>query len=182
MAAKPLLASPEDLATQLDVELSDANLQLAIRRASNRFRGETQNPVHLVEGDVAELNGNGTNRLLLPAAPVVGDVVVRIDGVDVSDRVRVDRKAGILKLRGGVFPDDYGNVEVTYSHGYPVDDIPGDIEDVVLEHAATLAMVLAHIAQEGAGGVQATYGAAATVGRTQKWADTVARYSLKDRL
>lgn len=183
MNSEPLLARVEDLETMTqEVETTAAERLLAIRRASGRFRGETENHVTLVEADVVLLDGNGTNKLLLPAAPVVGDVVVKVDGVDVSAEVRVSRKNGILRRIGDYWPCDYENVEVTYSHGYPEADIPADIQDAVLEHAATMLLTHAHLAQEGAGGVQATYGPSAMVGRTQKWSDAVARYTLKDRI
>lgn len=184
LAAEPLLADTDDLKTALKaeygVEVTMSELLLAVRRAGARFRGETQNKIHRVTDDVILLDGTGTNRLLLPAAPVIGPVVVKLYDVDVSGEVRVSRRNGILKLLDGLWPDDFENVEVTYSHGY--DPIPNDVQDAVLEHAVTLALTHAHVAQEGAGGIQATYGPAAMVGRTQKWADTVARYTLKNRL
>jgi hypothetical protein len=181
MIDEPLLARTEDLKDKLGdaIDASQEDLLQAVRRAGSRFRGETANPIHLVSNETVYLDGNGSNRLLLPAAPVVGDVVVKLYGVDISGSVRVQRRAGILKLTSGLFPDDYENVEVTYSHGYA--EIPGDVEDAVLEHAETLVLTRAVIAQEGGGGVQATYTPAALVGLTQKWADTVARYTLKDR-
>ena len=78
--------------------------------------------------------------------------------------------------KDGWFPEGLGNVKVTYDHGWA--EIPGDVQDAVLEHAATLARVLAHLQQNSAGSTQESYGQAAMVGTTAKWADTVARYSL----
>lgn len=182
MNDEPLLARVEDLETATaEVETTLAERTLALQRASSRFRGETQNPVTLVTGETVLLDGNGTDKLLLPAAPVVGDVVVKVDGVDVSDDVRVSRKNGVLRRISYYWPQDYENVEVTYSHGYLEAEVPNDIQDAVLEHATTILLTHAHLAQEGGGGVQATYGPTAMIGKTQKWADAVARYTLKDR-
>lgn len=171
------LANLSDLAAKVRLPETAPNLELALRNSSDRFRGEVGYPVHRVTNDVVFLNGHGTDTLVLPARPV--DVhSVEVDGLVLSAAQRefsVDRAGGVIRARGAVFPDDLGNVKVIYSHGWEV--IPGDIADAVLEHAATLARVLAHLQQNSAGSTQESYGQAAMVGVTQKWADTVARYS-----
>jgi hypothetical protein len=183
MATLPPLATLDDLKAAIrDPEsFTDTDLNLALKRASGRFRGQVRHPVSLVENDQIVLDGTGTRTLQLPAAPIT-DITVTLAGrlLEEGPDFEVSRRNGILRRAGGRFwPDGLENVAVTYTHGY--DPIPDDVADAVLEHATTLAMVYAHIQQEGAGSVQATYGAAATVGTTQKWADAVENYRLKGR-
>lgn len=173
------LAESSELATLTRLPANDPELLLGLKRASDRFRGAVGFPVHRVTGDTAELNGNGTSTLLLPALAV--DVhSVSVDGQLLpATSYSVDKSAGILRRKDGVWPDDLGNVVVGYDHGW--ESIPGDIQDAVLEHAATVALVLTHLQQNSAGSVQESYGAAAMVGITAKWADAVARYSVGGR-
>jgi hypothetical protein len=126
--------------------------------------------------DVIWLDGNGTDTLLLPAAPV-SSITVELNGQPLAagSGYKISRRAGILRRPGG-WPDDLENIQVTYTHGWVT--IPGDIADAVLEQAATQALVLAHIASETALGQSLTYGAQAMVGVTQKWSDAVEKYSL----
>ena len=171
------LAELSDLAIKARKPVTDPNVELALRNSSNRFRGEVGYPVHRVTNDVVHRNGKGDRNLFLPARPVdvhtveVGGAVLLPD-VDFEQ----DRDSGVLRWKDGWFPEGLGNVKVTYDHGWA--EIPGDVQDAVLEHAATLARVLAHLQQNSAGSTQESYGQAAMVGTTAKWADTVARYSL----
>lgn len=157
------------------------NLELALRNSSGRFRGAVGYPVTRVANDVVYLNGDGSDTLHLPARPV--DVhSVEVDGLGLSAGVdySVDRNGGLVRAKGFRFPDDLGNVKVVYSHGWEV--VPEDIQDAVLEHAATMARTLAHLQQNSAGSTQESYGQAAMVGVTQKWSDAVEKYSkLGDR-
>ena len=170
------LANLTDLQNRLKrLESDPALLELALRRASNRFRGAVGHPVERVADDTAYLNGDGTDTLHLPARPV--DVhAVKVDGtllVPVRD-YSVDRNSGVIRRKNGWFTDDLGNVEVVYDHGYA--DIPGDIQDAVLEQASTLALHLAHLQQNSAGSTQESYAAQATVGTTAAWTAAVERY------
>lgn len=175
----PLLAEPEELATLTNLSATDANLALALKRASARFQGPggVGYQLHYQENDTIHLDGTGSRVLLLPAVPIE-HLTVAIDGKPVSDWALATRN-GVLYRDGGIWPAGLENIEITYSHGYR--QIPGDIQDAVLEHATTLAMVYAHVQQESAGGTQVSYGAAATVGTTQKWVETVNAYRLRDR-
>lgn len=171
----PPLADADDLATKLDVPATDGKLLLALKRASDRFRGAVGHPVTKVEGDTIELDGNGSHSLLLPAAPIIGTPVVTVDGAAVSD-FSVSRSRGMLRRRSTVWPDDLGNIEVTYDHGY--EDVPGDIADAVLEQAELQFQILAGVAQMSLGSESFAFGAQATVGITQRWADAVATYQI----
>lgn len=175
--APKYLATLADLSTKTRIPVNDPDLELALRRASNRFRDDVGHPVHRVENETIRRNGNGSQTLLLPARPVdihtveVGGVAL-VEGVD----FQVDEDAGILRRVGGWWPDGLGTVKVTYSHGW--EEIPGGIEDAVLEHAATIAMVQAHVQQESAGSTQSSQIAQALVGTTAKWEAAVSKYRL----
>lgn len=170
-----LLADVGDLATHTGLPKDSDRLQLAIRRATDRFIAEIGHPLLLVEDDTVELDGTGLPVLHLPAAPVKGRPTVKVNGAEVDD-YQMSRRAGILLRTGGRWPRGLGNIEVTYTHG--VEEPPGDVVDAVLEHAATIATSLAHVQQESAGSNSIGFGTRAVVGVTQKWADTVERHRL----
>lgn len=171
-----LLANLADLSTKAKLPANDPRLELALRNSSGRFAGQVGYPVGRVTNDVTWLNGNGAERLFLKARPV--DVhEVEVEGVVLSPaQYWVDRDSGIIRLKNrGWFPDGLGNVKIRYDHGW--DPIPEDVQDAVLEHAVTMARVMAHLQQNSAGSTQESYGQAAMVGTTQKWVDAVAKYS-----
>jgi hypothetical protein len=170
--AEPYLAPPAELATLTKKPADSPSLLLALDRASERFRQAVGHPVHLVEDDEIVLDGDGSNLLLLPAAPFT-DIEVSVDGVVVEDYV-ANRRGGILR-RLGRWPDGLGNISVVYTHGYTI--IPGGIRDAVLEQAE-LTLIKAGVQQESAGGQSITWGLQATTGVTQKWTQAVETYRL----
>lgn len=170
----PDLAPAADLATLTGKSASDGKLLLALRRASARFRGAVGHDITRVDGDVVILDGDGGAALLLPAFPV-RDVTVRIDGVAVTD-FRTSPRNGVLRRDAG-WPDQLGNVEVTFTHGWAT--VPGDIEDAVLEQAEAQLVAITGVQTIQQGARSLTFGAAATVGVTQKWTDTVEKYRLR---
>ena len=170
----PPLASEDDLAIMLGVPATDGKLQLALRRASSRFRGRVKRPITKVIDDTIWLNGDGTNALLLPSAPVVGTPTVLVDGSPVTN-FEIDREQGILRS-ASCWPDHLGNIEVTYTHGF--EEVPGDIQDAVLEQAELQYRVIAGVSQMSLGGQSFTFGSQASVGVSQRWSDAVAVYRL----
>lgn len=177
-----LLASLPDLATLTRLPSNSPRVELALKRASSRFEGEVEYRLGRVVNDVVQLDGTGTQLLQLPALPVIGDIVVQINNETdpvAADDYELNRRTGQLKLVADRWPCGVGNVQVTFSHGYAtVEDVPGDIQDAVLEHAVTLALTFAHIQQNSAGSAQESYIQAALVGVTQKWVRTVDRYRI----
>ncbi len=169
----PYLATVEQLATLTGLPTTSPKLLLALDRASNRFRDAVGHPVHLVTDDVIWLDGDGTDTLLLPAAPFT-TISVEVDGAPVTD-YKPARRSGILRRAGG-WPDGLENIEVTYTHGYAT--IPGGIVDAVLEQAEMQAMVAGYVESEAAINQSVKYGQQATVGVTQRWTDAVEKYSL----
>lgn len=170
--AEPYLAPPAELATLTKLPADSPALLLALSRASDRFRQAVGHPVHLVEDDDVVLNGDGSEILLLPAAPFT-DITVLVDGTEVTDYT-ADRRGGYLR-RTGRWPYGLGNIEVTYSHGYSV--IPGGIRDAVLEQAQ-LNLIRAGVQAESAGTQSVTWGSQATTGVTARWSEAVAVYQL----
>lgn len=167
-----LLAEPDDLAAWLKLDASDPSLLAALKAASRRFAGAVRHPVRLVPDDDITLYGDGTARLLLPAAPVVSVTQVLLDDEAITDwRVRKD----IGVLRRSCWPD-WSEVAVTYTHGY--DPIPEDIQEVVIDQARTIWRVQPGVQTIQAGGESITYGVQAAVGVTAQWTTAVDAYRL----
>lgn len=120
------------------------------------------------------LTGNGGRSLGLPAYGETVHSVVVNGTLVAADTYRLDKQTNSLVRRGGAYWPDHAEIQVDYDHGWV--DIPEDIQDAVLEHAATIGSILIHVQQESATSVSTTYGQTATVGTTQKWVDTVDRY------
>lgn len=176
MADRPTLASSTELAILLDLPAADASLLLALRRASDAFAGAVGHPVLQVVDDSVTLRARGAQELLLPARPVTA-ATVQLPGVEapeIADEnpgapLVLDRRLGILTRHAG-WPESL--VRVTYTHGYPPAEIPGDIQDVVLERAVHVAQSLGVYRTTG----PITVTDAASGGVTQRWSETVDRY------
>lgn len=176
MTENQYCASLTDLQTLIGDDKPDPKLALALRRASDRFIGLIGWDPHYVENDTITLNGSGRETLFLPYLHVVGAVTVQVDGQPVTDYV-TGPAAGILRRTNfKAWPDSLSNITVTCSHGYK--DLPGDMQDAVLEQAESQYRTLIGVSSYSVGGRSITFGAASTVGTTQKWADVAHKYSL----
>lgn len=182
MATTPL-AQAKDLAILLDLPANDPRLDLALRRASDAFVGAVHHPV--IRTMAARLlRGDGGPELQLPARPVhsatitLGDRDTHVVATPevITGPVVLDGHLGIL-TRSGRWPRG-AMIHVTYDAGYDPYEIPGDIQDVVLERAAHIAETLGLYRQESVGSVSVTTETAAAGGSTQRWSDTVARYRI----
>jgi hypothetical protein len=149
------------LATAADLEAagatgSDAQLELALRRASARVRRYTRQDITFVIGDTIDLPG-GERVLRLPQYPLVVDSGHPLTVVEVADFSGIewtaleDRDYSRLgneltrgypwqaptRLMGWPYSRAQGvwapKVRVTYSHGFS--EVPDDIVDVVLDLA-----------------------------------------------
>jgi hypothetical protein len=179
MAGTPdFLAAPEDLAVLVRKPSTHPQVLLALRRASGRFRDEVGYPVTQVVDDTMTRLGDGTDKLFLKGAPVTA-VSVSSGGTLIDPSLyTLDAENGILYANGSNW-DWRIPFDITYTHGFTT--IPVGIQDAVLEHATTICLAYAHVQQETALTNNASYAMAATVGTTQKWADTVKRYDLTGR-
>lgn len=168
------LANIDDLAVKVGVPATDPQLVLALKRASNRFEELIDYPIRRVENDVVLLSGRGAQELLLPARYTVGDPVIKINGEPVTD-FEIKRESGILRRARG-WPVGSDNIEVTYTHGFTQDQIPGGIQDAVLEQAETNYEVIVAYQSRTAGSESVTYSALAAVGVTQRWTDMIEKF------
>ncbi|WP_239484394.1 mobile element protein [Streptomyces sp. CS081A] len=181
MTPDEYLASPVELSEILGRPADDPKLLFALRAASRRFRGAVRHPVTLVEGDTVTLDGNGRESILLPVWPTTVVTSVHLDGALLADGTDYAwSRDGILRRLGcRVWPDRLRCLTVVYSHGWPVDEVPEDIVEVVLDQARIMDTVKPGIQSKAVGGQSVTFGAAAAVGVTDHWAKAVARHKVR---
>lgn len=134
-----------NLATQADVELvlqqpiagaeAVAAVEFALLSASAAVRNYTRQLLHRVVGDVLTLDGRRGRLMFLPELPVIAVSTVVEDGETlVPGRDWELAEHGILVRHGRDWRPGYGNLRVTYTHGY--DPIP-DMITVVTARAAS---------------------------------------------
>lgn len=143
--------SRDDLSDYMAQDLSASDVAgIAINAACEAIRSFTGRQLNYVADDVVLLDGSGTNTLLLPEWPVIGDPVVEVDGTATTDFVV--QTSRLVRNDWGYWAPGVSNVEVTYSHGYaavegdvvPVTGpsrMPDDIRMVALELSAGLMSV-----------------------------------------
>lgn len=190
MANLPALALAADLATLSGRAATDPKLLKRLDDASARFREAVLHDVtRKVEVDL-ELDGTRTSRLMLPPPlPIISVEAVEVEGVVLEPSAyRLSKSAGYLLLLGGrVWPDLPGSVLVSYTHGYDativetagvkkLPGVPDGIQTAVLGLAEMLLNTEAGVASRTVLGDTVQFGAAATVGVTQQWTDTVENY------
>lgn len=176
------LADPAELAAKLGRSEDDPRLLYALRAATRRFRGQVHHPVTYVEDDVVVLDGSGRESLLLPVWPVTAVSAVVLDGAElVEDTDYSWSDAGVLRRLGCLhWPDRLRCLQVTYSHGWNGwDEIPGDIQEVVLERAEAGLTIPVGVQSQAVGGQSVTFGAQAASGSTEAWARAVDRYKVR---
>lgn len=149
------------LATAADLEAagatgSDAQLEMALRRASARVRRYTRQDITFVIGDTIDLPG-GERVLRLPQYPLAVDADHPLTVIEVADFSGIEWTAlenrdysrlgneltrgypwqAPMRLMGWPYNRAQGvwapKVRITYSHGYT--EVPDDIMDVVLDLA-----------------------------------------------
>lgn len=172
-----LLADPAELAASLGVAADDTKLLWALNAASRRFRGAVRHPVSLVAGDAFTLDGNGSESVLLPAAPVLAVTSVTLDGTALVEGTDFDWSAdGFLRRLTGCWPDRLRCIRGSYDHGYAA--VPEDIQEVVIDQARALYRIDPGVQTKTVGGQSVTFGAQAATGVTAQWAAAVERYQL----
>ncbi|MFD5676115.1 mobile element protein [Streptomyces sp. NPDC127040] len=176
--ATDLLADPEELAEWLGVDASDTKLLAALRAASRRFRGAVRHPVTLIEDDEVILDGNGSESLLLPAAPVLDVSLVEVDGEELVAGTDYSWSAdGYLRRLGcRVWPATLRSVRVINSHGY--ETVPEDIQGAVLDQARAIYAIQPGVQQKTVGSQSVTFGVQAATGVTAQWTEAVERHQL----
>jgi len=130
-----------------DVTTSDLAV-IAVDSACEAVRTFLDNPVNLVEDEVVHLDGTGTYHLVLPRPPVreVSAVTELATALTEEAELVVDvdfvlERGGLLRRIDQVWLRAYGNVEVTYTHGWDIEEtptwerVPSDIRSVALSLA-----------------------------------------------
>lgn len=172
---KIYLADPADLAARLGAPTDDAKLLASLKRASDRFIGQIGYPLHKVTDDEYWATGDGGPTIALPAAPIVGDPTVEINGTPATG-YQVGRRSGLLWRPGG-WPCGLENVCVVYTHGY--DQIPGDVQDAVLDAAEADHSIRAGIESVTTGNESVKFASNRVAGgTTPAWAAAVDKYTL----
>lgn len=177
MATTDYLADPADLAAWLPVGEDDPKLLAALAAASSRFRGAVRHRVSFTVDDVITVDGNGSQTVLLPAAPVTAVSELLLDDVELIEGTDFNWSAdGYVRRLGGCWPDRLRCLQVTYSHGY--DEVPEEISEAVIDRARLLYAVKAGVQNMQVGGITVGFGQQSAMGVSQQWTDVVDRYRL----
>jgi hypothetical protein len=181
VAAEEFLADPAELAVKLGRAEDDPQLLAALRAASRRFRGQVGHRVNLVANDVAVLDGNGRESILLPVWPTTAVAEVLLDDQALTEGSDYSwSEAGILRRLGwNIWPDRLRCLQVTYTHGWPTGEIPEDIQEAVLERAEAGFTIPVGVQSKAVGGQSVTFGAQAASGATEAWISTVNRHKVR---
>lgn len=87
------------------------------------------------------LDGSGGRTLLLPSKRIQSIMSVLSDGEDVTERVHLSKRAGMIEI-DGAWSRELGGIVIELSHGYPVDEVPA---------VAALIVTLTKRARDGGG-------------------------------
>lgn len=90
-----------------------------------------------VADDVEVLDSHGGKELLLKHWPVTDVSAVTVDGTD-PDYWEWSRTGRLARTSGKYWPAGLREVTVTYTHGFPADEIPDEIKTVTLAVAARI--------------------------------------------
>lgn len=176
------LATQKQLADKLGLPEQDLRLTEALFEASNRFRSAVHHHVSLVVDEELYLDGTGSTILLLEATPIVSISSVALDGrpLVAGTDYRFSRRTGILRRlpEGAVWPAGEERVVVVYTHGHDPARIPLDIQTAVLDMAETIYNTRKGVSQQTVLGDTTAFGAQATIGVTQQWANAVDNHAM----
>mgnify|MGYP003389885387 CR=1 FL=1 len=126
------LATPADLASYLQQALDASTANLVLDIASADFEAEADTKFSST-ATTYTVEGVGQRCISLPRLPVIAVQSVTVDGVVVTDYVRIGPNLYRIVGFGGysVYP---AAVVVSYTHGYTA--VPDDVRGAVLESAA----------------------------------------------
>lgn len=188
-----LLATPQHVASLRGVPYDPTDLAavIALEAASDFIRAYCGQDFKLLEDDEITLDGNDRATLLLPQLPViaVSEVAIDADVVDATDYRLMDH--GILqRIDSGCWPRGYGNITVTYDHGYVLPGTDLEVGQVPLpaDLQAACAAIAARAGEAGAGATTSetigsysvTYGDAETAGLTASELATLQLYRVRE--
>jgi len=156
------LAELDHIAELIGTTVPPERAQLILTMATSAVINAAEVPIIQVVDDQAVVDGNGSDRLLLPNWPVTAVTDVTVDGTVLDpDQWRWSRY-GELRRTGGRWPLLPRAVTVTYTHGYPPEEIPAELVSVVLQVAARTVSNPQRLNSFGDGQVTAGYGGGGT--------------------
>lgn len=181
---EPLLTSENiSVATGGKILASDPRLPDLIggvTAAIRRYCGWHVGPV--IEETVT-LDSAGGSWLKLPSLQVVEVSSVKVNGQEIKDRFRWSRQ-GLIRLKSGCFPDDYGCVEVTFRHGFEDVSLVRQVAVQVIVNALSSPL---GVTREQAGQVSISWsqtapGVSGGISLLQRDLDILDSYRLESRL
>ncbi len=153
------LATATELRLFLEVDdavLPDDRADLILTVVSGLVRDEAHQLFDQVETDEVDLDGTGTDVLLLPELPVAAVASVLEDGSALVDGTDYDWSTnGVLRRLNGQWIRRARYYTVTYTHGYAAP--PDGLKGIVLRVAARIVDNPEGLVQEAIGGYSAGY-------------------------
>lgn len=170
-------ATADDLANRLGIELTDeeeTRAETLIALASDLIRGEAKQTISLVEDDTLTMPGTTDERITLPERPVVevasvtlGDAAL-VEGADwYLDRNTIVRLSRTVARIGWLVDDTWPlatgfgvptrTLEITYTHGYPADELPMIVKAICLESVIRAWVNPGSVAREQVGDTHTVY-------------------------
>lgn len=173
MSSLPYLIDVEDVCEYLENDISPGKAELLVSVVSDEIREFLGQRVDFAFSDVTILHGHGDEVIGLPEFPVAGVSLVEVLADDDSAATPLvsmgsagaewrlelghDARVGILRRLGGIWLYRR-RYQVTYTHGYAIDQIPGTIRSVMLRAIARMHANPIGLRQESAGRASASYG------------------------
>lgn len=116
----------EDLSAITGTTVSDQDLITAIALDSGcqAVRSYIEQTINYVADDVEEIDGNGRLKIRLTERPIRDLTSITVDGNELTTEMYNRHKSVLRRTDGVTWPMGFGNVVVTYSHGW--DAIPDD--------------------------------------------------------
>lgn len=155
MPALDPFISRQDLSDFLGIDVTeDEGAVIAVDAACDMVRTVAGQSFNEVTDDEITLDGSGTEALVLPQFPTSSVKTVEVSGEAVTDYV-LDAGNGLLIRKVNTeeeseeseesaswslykWPLGRQNITVTYTHGYPAEEIPRDVRMVALMVASRL--------------------------------------------
>jgi len=155
------LVTVEDVRAELQAAatagIADEVLADRIARAETRIRTYCRWHIWPAKTETMTVNGTGADSLLLPTLRLRDVTNVTVDGTELPAGAYEWAVNGVLRRRGGRFPDRLQAVTVELAHGYDPDELD-DLRDVLLGMIERVLTLPTGIKQSTTGDKSVTYG------------------------
>lgn len=159
---------------------SQVNAQFWLNAAHASVRNECGWHVAPLITETLAMDGSGGTTLLLPSKRIKQVVAATSDGVDVTDRVHVSQRAGMVEIEG-CWSRRLGGISITLEHGYAPEEVP-DVAALILNLAKRAGSGQSLIASQSVNGASVSYltagGAPLSVPLLQIEKDMLSKYRL----